>query len=104
MIPMPKSRGRRLSNRRQRERAARSRSRALGHWEGPEPAALLPWLDVMQAVDARERAGDAAGALDLMEQHRTARDAAALAALGQKLVGPAAELCWRTARLLREPA
>jgi len=38
--------------------------------------------------------------LDQLERH----DAARLLTLGERLAGPAAELCWRTARLLRESA
>ncbi|WP_167305854.1 hypothetical protein [Nocardioides euryhalodurans] len=46
----------------------------------------------------------APGAWPLVAGCLDPRHAAALASLGQKLAGPAGELCWRTARVLRESA
>ena len=66
---MPKSRGRGSRRRRQphghRGGAAPGQQRG---WSSPEAAAYLPHVRVLQEVNARERAGDAAGALDLMER------------------------------------
>jgi hypothetical protein len=64
---MPKSRNRRKTR-------TRSKSSRRPSWDDPELAPYLPYLRIQMAVDARERAGDAVGALDLMEQHRYGPD------------------------------
>jgi len=62
---MPRSRGRRPKNRRQTHPSGKR----TASWSDPELASYLPYVHIQQAVNARERAGDAAGALDLMERH-----------------------------------
>jgi hypothetical protein len=64
---MPKSRHRRKGR-------TRPQGRRSPRWSDPELAPYLPFVRIQMAVNARERAGDAAGALDLMDQHRYGPD------------------------------